>query len=255
VNPLSSSNVPELAPPTPSWALFLGVEGVLLDDDPRSEHPVASHEIVDLLSRLSDAFEGAVALISGRPIAELDRIFHPLRLPCIGIHASELRLTDATVHHARCDTTFLQTARPIMGAFVAENPGANLFDNGVALSLRIPRDAEIRRKAVELVAWLAGVSGSAFALQESGSAVDLKPVTAHMGNTMVSVLAEPPFRGRRPVVVWDSLSDGGAFHSARLRDGIAIVVGSTAPPGAYEFAGPGDCRRWLEEMARLVDRV
>ena len=241
----------EVAPSRVDWAFFLAADGLL---DASAANEAAPAEVIDLLEGLRESFSGAVALVSGRSLADLDRIFHPLRLPSIAAHGSECRMPDGIVAHALCNPKFLEIARPVMRAFADEHPAVRLSDKGTCLALHTPRDRGIYREASDLVAWLADVSESSFVAQEGSFTVDLKPVTANLGHCLVSFLAQPPFRGRVPVVSWDSSADAGIFHAARIREGIGISIGVEVPLAGYHVENPRAYRRWLKH-ARTASTV
>src|SRR5690606_40277947 len=67
-------------PPLPNtadrhWAWFLDVDGTLLELEADPELVRADERLLELLDLLSSNYGGAVALISGRSLDQLDRIF------------------------------------------------------------------------------------------------------------------------------------------------------------------------------------
>lgn len=226
-------------------ALFLDVDGVLLDLAPTPSGVVASAGVIDLLERLVAGFDGAVALISGRAIDDLDRIFQPLRLPSAGVHGGERRTRDGVRHAIPIDRRFLAHAEVILGDFVSAHEGALLEPKGlsVAVHTRLARDAQ--PGAAALVAALAAESGGGFVMQGGQDVHELKPISANKGRALAEFMAESPFRSRRPVAVGDDLTDADAFAEAEMRGGVSVAVGPHAPAAMIRLDSARDARHWL----------
>src|SRR5947199_9680898 len=105
-----------VAPPDSS-AYFFDVDGTLLELRRRPEEVVADEHLRGLLTRLQTAAGGAVALVSGRSIAALDRIFDPLTLPVAGLHGAYIRFPEGSRQTARAD--LMDEVRPPVAAFAA----------------------------------------------------------------------------------------------------------------------------------------
>src|SRR5690606_19500901 len=114
-------------PPLPAsarnWALFLDVDGTLLDLAPSPNAVQVSPKLIDLLAQLQARLGGALALISGRSIATLDRLFEPLRLASAGLHGFERRDAAGSMHRMPIDAAALARLRPAAYALAANFPG------------------------------------------------------------------------------------------------------------------------------------
>lgn len=226
-------------------ALFLDVDGSLLDLRPVPEAVFAPLAVLRLLLHVQLRLDGALALVSGRTVDDLDRIFHPLRLPCAGVHGVERRNADGALQRLAVDRALLDSARPVLERFARSHPGALVENKGAALALHTRRVPTATEAALALVEELALASGGTFRAVAGKCVAELRPATAHKGEALSAFMAEPRFAGRRPVMVGDDVTDGDAFREARRLGGLAIAVGAGAPAADHWLEGPAACRAWL----------
>jgi trehalose 6-phosphate phosphatase len=229
-------------------ALFLDVDGTLLELRETPEDVVAPQVVVRLLEHLRSRLDGALALVSGRTIADLDRIFHPLRLPAAGIHGAQLRI-DNTTSTLAIDRATLATALIAMRRFAHAHPGTHVEDKGAALALHTRRAPEFTAPAFELTAELADETSGEYRAVAGKRVAELRPANAHKGMAIEAFMADPPFAGRTPIVVGDDLTDADAFYTALAMGGIAIAVGAKAPAAAFRISDPFECRQWLARVS------
>ena len=244
---------PVLPGPKVRWAAFLDVDGGLLDLEATPGEVVVPPDVIELVERLQRVLGGALALLSGRAIADLDRLFHPLRLPCAGTHGAERRSMDGETYGAPSDRVFLAHARVVLGQFASTHPGTLVEDKEVALALHTRRSPGARREAATVVMSLAELSDGRYGVQRGKEVFELKPRAADKGTALSAFMAEPPFAGRRPVVTGDDLTDADAFRAAALLDGISVAIGSDAPSAMFRLADPADCRNWLGWLLASAD--
>lgn len=235
-------------------ALFLDVDGSLLDLRPVPEAVFAPLAVLRLLLHVQLRLDGALAMVSGRTVDDLDRIFHPLRLPCAGVHGVERRNADGVVQRLAIDRAVLDAARPSLERFARANPGALIEDKGAALALHTRRAPAATEAALALVRELATASGGAFRAVAGKCVAELRPAKAHKGEALAAFMAEPRFAGRRPMMVGDDVTDGDAFREARARGGIAIAIGVGAPEADHWLDGPSACRAWLARASGFQER-
>ncbi len=220
----------------PDWALFLDVDGTLV---PIAETPDAVAVSVRLCEALRDvmpALDGAVALISGRRIADLDRLFAPLRLPAAGLHGLERRDAAGTVNRIG-GSAGLDDLREPLRAFAAAHPGVLLEDKGPALALhyrRAPAAAEaVRQLAAEMTAAMQGKVRVLFGKMVVEFALPL----ADKGMAIAAFMAEAPFAGRRPVFIGDDVTDEDGFAMVNKLGGYSVRVGAIeASAATYQLA-------------------
>ena len=236
------------------WALFLDVDGTLLDIAERPDKVRVPSALIDDLGRVSSALAGALALVSGRSIAWIDEAFHPLRLPVAGQQGSEIRIApDAPVIVASAvDLEGIRSRlRPLDG-----NDGVEIEDKGLAIAVHYRRatDRESAKRTIERA--LAALDDDIEAVP--GRLVyEVKARGVSKGAAVARFLETPAFSGRRPVYFGDDRTDEYAFREVLARSGMAVRVGpSPAPPGCLWIEGPAETRRWLAGLfARVPEAI
>ena len=233
-------------PPSPAndWALFLDVDGCLLELADAPDAVAVPPRLPALLERLGERLGGAVALVSGRALSSLDDLFAPLRMPAAGLHGLERRSAHRDVPAPPRSPTLgaiHDEARALADGF----PGALVEDKGAAIGLhwrRAPQAAETLRAFAE--AALPRLPG--YRLQHGDHVVELRPAAGDKGAAIRALLEEPPFRGRVPVFAGDDITDEAGFAVVNARGGVSVLVGSREPSAAhYGLRDPADVRAWL----------
>ncbi len=226
--------------------LFLDLDGTLLAlrDDPASIPADAA--LLALLQETTTYLGGALAIISGRPIADLDACFAPLHLAAAGIHGLQRRSADGATTNLLVDTSTLRGAAWQVAAEMAAMPLSQLEDKGASLALhwrRAPQDAPALRS---LAARTLQDLGPGFRLLEGNCVVELLPRVANKGDAVRSFLDEAPFKGRKPVFVGDDLTDLPGFAAASAAGGYGIAVGDRVT-AEYRVPDVDAVRAWLKE--------
>ena len=230
-----------------SWSFFLDVDGTLLDiaDAPDLVH--VDERLPGLLAALRRASDGAVALVSGRSIADLDRLFAPLALAVAGLHGAERRDASGRVHYQAADPRLQQTATRL-AAWSEAHPGTLVEDKGGAIAVHYrmaPGSAPEARTAIETA--LAALGGD-YVLQEGKCVFEIKPAGANKAQAIERFMVEPPFAGRRPVFVGDDVTDEDGFRAVRRMGGVAVVVGGRPGTAAqFALADVAAVQEWLAQ--------
>jgi trehalose 6-phosphate phosphatase len=216
--------------PLPDWdvrrALFLDVDGTLLEIMPHPDDVQAEPGLTRLLATASRSLGGALALVSGRSIASLDRIFAPLCLPAAGLHGLERRDARGRVHYPTGYADRIGAARRELVAFVQSEPGLLLEDKGAALALHYrnaPGLEDACRRRIELAR---AVAGEDFHVQHGKMVFELKPTGQDKGTAVMAFMNEAPFQGREPVFIGDDVTDEDGFRVVNAMGGLAIRVGA-----------------------------
>jgi trehalose 6-phosphate phosphatase len=228
-------------------ALFLDVDGTLLEIAPRPQDVSVPSELPALLGELARQRKGAVALVSGRPLDEIDRLFQPWRGAAAGLHGIVRRRADGTVDRVAnpAAAVALDRLRPRLATLEGVETDLILEDHIWALALHyraVPeRECEIRALAE---AWVR--REPALRLIAGKMVVEFQPTGSDKGAAIAAFLAEPPFAGRSPVFIGDDVTDEDGFVEVSGRGGIAIRVGPPKPSlAAYGLATVEAVRRWL----------
>jgi trehalose 6-phosphate phosphatase len=241
---------PSPPPPTLDCCLFLDVDGTLVELTDTPSQTVSDAQIKQLLADLADKLEGAVALVSGRQISTLDRLFAPLRLPAAGLHGVERRRADGVMQGGNFVDTHLDTARVQLKALVAAHSGTLLEDKdrNIAIHFRLaPQFAEeIRTAVIAIVEPL----GRSYQIQAGDMMYEIKPRGFTKATAIRAFMQEPPFSGRRPVFIGDDLTDQDGFPTVESLGGISIGVGNRVQ-GQYHLDDVTAVRAWLRRLADL----
>lgn len=254
--PTQPNLTPLAAPPLPEanarWALFLDVDGTLLDfnDDPRAVS--VSKKLLALLHALHDALQGALALVSGRGLDDLDRLFGQPHWAGAGLHGLELRRADGSFRRLSVTPEEQQRMHQATTALVARFDGAQLEDKQMAVALHCRRAPhlfdELRHAAEAMIDQLPG-----YELQPGNLVIEFKPAGIDKGRAVNELLASTPFLGRVPVYLGDDLTDEHAFASLRRKHGMGVLIGSPrATQASFSLPDPAAVEAWL---VRVLDAL
>lgn len=235
-----------------SIALLLDVDGTLIDIGPSPFAVDVPDTLKQSLTKLYDLTGGAVALVSGRPIRDLDMLFAPLRLPLVGGHGAEMRPAPAA------DITRIADLPPAMRTFLTEaavdGSGIEFEDKGYSVALHYRRAPQHEERLRAHVA----ASREAFPDEDTvvllGKAMfEVKRRHINKGDGLRALMAYPPFAGRRPVFIGDDVTDEAAFAALLEWGGIGFSVGRDFGPVSGTMAGifssPEEVRRVLRRLA------
>jgi trehalose 6-phosphate phosphatase len=233
--------------PETHWCLFLDVDGTLLELAPSPHAVIVEPSLLRLLARLRHAAGNAVALISGRTIANLDALFGE-GFPAAGLHGCERRGVDGTLRVADVATEQLADVRDGLRAMVARQPGLMLEDKGAGLALHFQGARELEHQLRAEVALLAAPLVPEYTVLDGHAVLEVKPA-AHTKDSAVSAfMQEAPFHGRMPIFIGDDKTDYGGFAAVRRYDGLAIAVGPRVK-SEWWLPGPRAVHHWLEQLA------
>jgi trehalose 6-phosphate phosphatase len=231
-------------------ALFLDVDGTLLELAATPRAVSVPGDLREGLRGLSLASGGAVALVSGREIRDLDALFAPLTLPSAGLHGFEHRSASGVYHRRPLPSAAaLEDARGAISHLARQHAGLLLEDKQFALALHY-RDAPHLEEAVmkamrEIAARLTGE----LELQRGKMVVELRPAGATKAEAVAAFLAEAPFAGRLPIFIGDDLTDEPAFELVNRLDGASVVVNAKRASAARtRFADVTAVRGWLTQL-------
>ncbi len=232
----------------PSCALFLDFDGTLVDIAARPESVVVPAGLVDTLARLKQRLDGAVAVVSGRPITQIDRFLDPLVLCVAGVHGAERRRADG--HLERLPVQPLHAVEEAAAALARAEPRLRVESKRGSLALHYRQAPELGPLCERtLAAAVARTPG--FTLLRGKMVVEAKPAAASKGRAIEAFLREPPFMGRTPVFIGDDVTDEAGFTAVQSLGGLGVKVGE-GPSAAHErLASPAQMR---DEMERALRR-
>jgi trehalose 6-phosphate phosphatase len=240
-----ASDVPP--PLDATCALFLDVDGTLLDLAPTPFEVKVDAHVNALLPALYDALGGACALITGRSITDVDALFPNLRLPIAGQHGCERRDADGTVHLHAKDRATLDRLRTLFAAFAARHPGFLLEDKGATLALHYRQAPELADHVHRtLRGALAEEHGHGYRMQPGKELIEVRPDSRDKGTSIRDFMREAPFATRCPVFVGDDAGDERGFALVQRLRGWGIKVGPGRTRARHRLPGVEAVRDWLD---------
>jgi trehalose 6-phosphate phosphatase len=236
-------------------ALLLDVDGTLLEIAPTPGEVVVDEEIIGLLRALSIRTGGALALVSGRSIANLDALFEPLLLPAAGLHGFERRSAAGEYHRrALPPGELLSQGRESLSALCDAHPALLMEDKRFAIAVHYRQAPQLERAVLSTVARTAVELGPEFVMQRGRCVAELRPADARKGAAVADFMCEPPFAGRRPVFIGDDITDESAFDYVNTVAGLSIAVGVSHPTLARgRLSSVKAARAWLRQLLEQPD--
>ncbi|WP_206455143.1 trehalose-phosphatase [Aurantimonas marina] len=229
-------------------AVFLDFDGTLvaLVDDPQavSIAPAA----LDRLETLQSELSGALAVVSGRRIADLDRFLAPMRFAAAGVHGLERRVRPDDEIERLAGPEVLDDVRARLGAPLRDNPRLKLEDKGTALVLHYRTAPDLKDVAERAMAD-ATVGRHDLAVMNGDNIVEVHPAGMDKGKALAAMMKDPPFAGRIPVYVGDDTTDEFALRQVRDAGGISIKVGDKHSVAEFRLADVVAVHHWLAASA------
>lgn len=234
----------EQTPPWPaSPAVFLDLDGTLLEI---AEHPDAvapSAELKRVLAKLPAATGGAVAFISGRTVEAVDRVLTPYRFAVAGVHGVQRRSADGRMSHVASSGDWLERVRLRLEQFVDRYPGLLLENKKLSLALHYRGRPDLEKVVQEFVAELE--LPSEVERLQGRKVVEIKPVNADKGKAIRAYMSEPPFLARTPVFVGDDVTDEAGFCAVNELGGVSVKVGNGPTAAAWTLSSVPHVLAWL----------
>ena len=241
-----------VAPPAAciEWAYFLDVDGTLIDIAETPDAVCVDQELLNLIAHLYKASGGAMALVSGRSISDLENLLGRLSLPLAGQHGLERR--DATgrlwIHAA--PPAAKRTIKEALAPVLARHSGLLLEDKGLTLALHYRQAPHLASYAQGLMERLANDANAGLEVQRGKRVAEVKPSGVDKGTAVSEYLSESPFKGKLPVFIGDDLNDEHGFAEVNGLGGISIKVGKGSSCARYRLADVAAVRNWLDDALK-----
>lgn len=227
------------------YAFFFDVDGTLAAIQSRPDAVFIPEQVVDQLQQLSALSQGALALVSGRPIEQLDALAAPWRGPAAGVHGAERRDADGKKQRISLPVEVEQELRTELQNAMALWPGTQLEIKGMAFALHyrqaMQHEQDVMRLAEQSVKRFPGL-----ALQPGKCVVEIKPLGIDKGAAIRDFMQQAPFAGRIPVFIGDDLTDEKGFLAVNAMQGISIKVGEGSTQARYRLNNVEAVYGWLE---------
>lgn len=226
----------------PSCALFLDFDGTLVDIAPQPEDVVVPPGLLRSLDLVCQRLGGALALISGRPVDQIDAFLKPLRLPAAGVHGAERR--SASGEWSLLATPPLTEVEQAALALAARHPALRVEIKRGSVALHYRQAPELQDVCVETMRAAADRSAG-LTLLLGKMVVEAKPGGASKGLAIEAFMREAPFAGRSPVFVGDDVTDEAGFATVQRMNGFGVKVGE----------GPSIARERILSPAQFRDQL
>lgn len=240
-----------IAPPRPNmlekgaWALFLDLDGTLLDIAASPESVLVPKHLVEVLAALRNQLGGAVAILSGRSLRTIDRLLHPLLISAGGEHGAVLRLPGGDVAEADASTIVPIHWRQMIHRTAEAWPGVLVEEKSHGLALHYRANPAFGVPVTALLEQLVE-SDPSFEILPALMARELRHRSINKGAALRRLMKNETFEGRLPLFIGDDVTDEDAIAAAEQMGGIGLRV-------ADAFAGePARVRAWLGELAATL---
>jgi trehalose 6-phosphate phosphatase len=236
------------APPAvgPDTALFLDIDGTLLEHQPHPDGVVADQELRNLLTAAEERLGGAVAFITGRSVATVDRLFAPLSLPVAGLYGLEHRLRPGDTATLADEPADLAAVADALEEEFRTTDGVYFERKGAVLAIHTrgaPHALDAVRAAADRV--LPSLQRG-YRIVAGNAGLEFLPVDALKSAAIHRFMAIAPFSGRRPVFIGDDVSDESGFEYVNQIRGVSVRVrpsGETA--ASFVLPDVASVRDWI----------
>ena len=229
-------------------AFFLDLDGTLVEIAHQPAAVQVASELPGLIADLHAAAAGAVALISGRPVADIDRLLRMPQLPIAGQHGVERRDARGRLHLHSVDDTALSGLRAQVHAWSIRHPGFVIEDKGRSLALHYRSAPELEQALDSLAREAIGKTNGTFQVQPGKMVVEIKPSGRDKGRAIEEFLGEAPFAGRMPLFIGDDVTDEYGFAAVNARGGVSIKVGEGVTAATLRLENVGAVHGWLRTV-------
>lgn len=231
------------------FALFLDVDGTLIDIAPTPDSVIIPPGLPALLKQAKARFGGALALLSGRAIDWLDRRLDAGSLPIGGLHGLERRDAHGKVERI-VTPVFMQQAREDIAAFAYDHPLLLVEDKGLSIALHY-RENPGQENAVRLLMQdLAQRSTGTMQAIAGKYLYELRTIGADKGTALAAFMTAAPFHDRIPVFFGDDRTDEDGFKVVTATGGVAVAIGHKPEDvgATIGLQGPADVRAFLASV-------
>lgn len=225
-------------------ALFLDFDGTLVELAPRPQDVYVDPALSDVLLDLQGLLDGAVAVVTGRPIVQVDAFLQPVRLPAAGLHGLEQRdAPGGEIVSSPPDNQITRLAHHIAGSGLLER-GVSLEDKGPALALHYRSVPELEGDVIDFLTRTLSLLPDLH-MVHGKMVAEAKPKGRDKGTALRDFMEEPPFAGRRPVFIGDDVTDEDGLSAAIAAGGFGIKVGEGPTCAGFRLANVTAVLEWL----------
>src|SRR5947208_3721252 len=249
--PQAVASLRALVPDLSRMAILLDIDGTLLDLAPTPREVWVPPDLATDLNRLLQRTSGALALVSGRSLNDIDLIFAPEQFPAVGGHGAEMRISQDSEAVATHAPPMDRELKRRLAAIAKLSPGILLEDKGYSLALHYRLAPHAEKAIYEAVSLIrADLPNAPIEVLPGKCVCEIKHSGFTKATGVLELMAHEPLKGRRPIFIGDDVTDEAVFGIMPDLGGLAFSVGRRATGVADHFDEPRDVREWL---AHLLD--
>jgi len=231
-----------------SWALFLDFDGTLVDLAARPDSVVVDPDLSRTLMRLAGSLGGALAIVSGRPIATIDHYLGP-HFDVAGLHGAERRVGGVLRPGHTPDRAGLRHALEVLRRLARDEPRLVIEDKQLSVAFHWRLVPALEALALTTVDRALSAAGPGYRLQHGHAVAEIVPAHVSKGGAVDEFLTLSPYAGRRPVFFGDDLTDEAAFAAVNRHGGVSVKIGEGPTSAGMRLATPEALRRCLAGWA------
>jgi trehalose 6-phosphate phosphatase len=229
-------------------ALFLDIDGTIVDIAPTPESVVVPESLKLSLTRVRERLGGALALISGRTLSAIDGLFAPMKFAAAGAHGAEIRLqADGPV--SRVAPLLGSAEKAALASIPKRDPRIRLEDKVYTMAIHYRLAPELESMIVQAVQNEVGNLREDLRILRGKAVVEVKPPGFNKGTGLSCLMKHLPFAGRRPIFFGDDVTDQDAMAALPQFDGLGLGVGQPIAGAALQVSSPAAVRVWLAGLA------
>lgn len=232
--------------PQKNWALFLDIDGTLIDLAPSPDLIRIPPELPHILETANKTLDGAIAFVSGRTLSQIDKILTPQRYPAAGEHGAELRLPDGSIHHPPTAHSF---PTPLYQHVCREThnwPGVLVEQKNFGITIHYRQAPQYETQVRALAENTLTETEMDLELLPASMACELRCTAVNKGAAIEFFMQHPPYRGRVPVFIGDDITDQDGIYAVKRMNGHGLHV-------AQDFGGKTkNVREWINGINIII---
>ncbi len=233
------------------WALFLDFDGTLADIVEHPDDVLLLDPTRAALRRLCISLDGAVAIVTGRAITDIDRLVALPGLPVAGVHGMKRRDAAGTAHDVAVAETALGLAGQRLSALSSDAAGTFLETKPGSLAFHYRGRPDLAHTIPSRIGDAIGDLDGLYRV-DGKMVVEIKGAKATKGDAVTAFMAEKPFAGRLPLFAGDDVTDEDGFRVVNAMGGLTVKIGPGPTHAGYRAETPGAFRDWLSKLSRAL---
>ena len=229
------------------WAWFFDIDGTLVEIASRPSGIVVHRDLPALIEHLDALTGGAVALVTGRAISDVDDLIPLSGIHLAGQHGLEIRPSEGSGLSVANHAGDIERVRDELAVEIAHHPGLVLEFKGMSLALHYRLAPQLAGHAHRILAKLGKLYAPGFVLQKGKRVVELMPPGVDKGAAIRSIMTREPFAGRKPIFIGDDVTDETGFRTINEMNGYSVKVGAGPTVATCRLRNVTEVRDWLRK--------